>query len=262
MLIPNLNMPNEATKRILDRLHVTHNELGFNLIKIKQMSRRFTGGHGILDIQYVQKREFDPERDEQKFTWSFRGGRLEFTDDPLPTQDSLGGTGKVYYMLDDKVSIEPGSEHLKEGAVSGATTGYNREYLATHWGAGFKIVDPEVEKDVAQRAQNIRAELDRRRKLAENPTGEEPAQVPPVADVEPARTATEIDAPLPPLTDETHLPEDAAIIDENARLKEENERLRREMAAQSAPGNGRRAGRPRGSKNKKKKTTARVNAAV
>ena len=172
MNIPTIMISTKEQQMLVEKLGVVHNILGFDLIKVAQMSPRFKGCFGPLDVRYNKRRKYNPDEHDSMYAWEFVQTKAEPMDDPYPSGPPIG-TGKVMYMVDDK-------EPTPSTSKSGAKEGYNREFLATHWGEGFKVLDPEQEIEIRARAEAIQARIEAEKQGTYQPEPE----VDPIADEE------------------------------------------------------------------------------
>jgi hypothetical protein len=129
------------------------------VIEIEQMNTRVREVAGVMICRYKELSQMQQEQMAQRsgvapspqelYPHTVDGGTIQFADSPFPRQMSFGGTGKVAYILDDEMETP-------EGSLSGATKGWNREFLASHYNDGFwRICDEEVDREVRARSEAI-----------------------------------------------------------------------------------------------------------
>ena len=157
----NYSMPmikGKAQEVAAERLSKLTTTLGMRVIKIAQMKRGLTSFSGVLDVIAKKNIHYNPEAsedegNESQFRTEITGNqKLEFGPDPFPTGPGIG-TGLVAYALDDE-------EDVPKSSKSGATKGWNRDWLASHYDSGIKILDEEVDKDVRARFEHIKKVLE------------------------------------------------------------------------------------------------------
>lgn len=148
----------QKQKDLINDMAIITNELGLEVIEVKRLNRAFRGGQGVLvpkwrpkPDDFVTEEEPMPGQEgyDKKYTYELIGGKVDFVRNPF------GKPYDVAYLIDDKENIGPGGRMGRDGAPSGAITGWNREWLAAHMGTGsFQILDAEVAQDVSERSEN------------------------------------------------------------------------------------------------------------
>ena len=147
------NIQGEGTMRAAQRLStITHN-LRKSVIKIEQLKPAYRKVQGVIDVKVYENRDYE-RNGKPRFRSDIIGNSgLKFAEDPYPT-DQPQGTGLVMYLLDD-------DELVPKNAKSGASRGWNREFLASNLSAGwFRVCDETILKDIKKRAAKISAKLD------------------------------------------------------------------------------------------------------
>jgi len=151
------NMPTKEVEALAQRISHITNILGKRMIKVAQMRKGLISFAGTLDLTWKQVRDYNPDENEEVDDGEYKqevtgNNMLEFTVDPFPSGIPVG-TGKVAYLFDDE-------EDTPRMSKSGAEKGWNRDWLASHYNDGIKIVgDPDIEEDVKRRYDNILKKL-------------------------------------------------------------------------------------------------------
>lgn len=154
-----LNVTSRDQQKVIKDIGVIGNVLGFRLIEIEQVSPRFREAQGIKVCKYKEiVNDSDIDDPKRKYPYRITGGQLSFVVNPMNNRPPMG-TGKVAFLIDD-------NELLPTGALSGEERGWNREFLASHYAAGyFKVIDPELDNAIRNRHENIlRASAESRKK--------------------------------------------------------------------------------------------------
>lgn len=137
---------------LLDRISTINSKTKYELIEIEQVSSRFNGATGLKDIRYKKiLDDSDPGHVTVKELKGieFYGSELRFYENPYSRKPLSGTTGKVAFILADNELVPVNSQ-------SGEKTGWNLEFLASHYGLGlFKIVDPKWDDKVRSRYEKI-----------------------------------------------------------------------------------------------------------
>ncbi len=179
-------------------LAVIVNILKFNVIEVEQLDPRARELQGIIVCKYNEIKEADEAllvermphlQNQSRYRFRLIGGSLTFVMNPYVSRMAVG-TGRVCFLVDDNLPVPPMS-------LSGATHGWNREFLATHYEAGFwQIIDSEMQQDIYNRHLRIQAAIKARREAIER--GEEPPAPP---NVEPAENLPVAGGELPAISD-------------------------------------------------------------
>ena len=151
-MLPSINT--EEQKKLVEKLSVVINTLGYKYIKVAQLKSDFQSVSGIVDVDYKENRDWE-ENNGERYKHSLIGNKtLDFVQDPYPMEGPGKGTGKVAYMIDDNMPVPVGSK-------SKATKGWNREFLASQYGSGvLMILDEEEDKEIKQRHDEIMANIE------------------------------------------------------------------------------------------------------
>jgi len=142
-IIPNIQT--EEQQKVLKDLGVIANVLGIPVITVLQKEPRFKSCQGVKVCNFRKKSDAPTKPGEaaaDQYKISIEGGILNFIPNPY-------GPGNCVFLIDDK-------ELVPSGSKSGATLGYNRDFLASHYGEGlFTIDDKKIDAEVFSRYQNI-----------------------------------------------------------------------------------------------------------
>jgi len=154
----------DLQKQMTDDMSVLQNIIHMPIIEIEQLNPRIVGVQGVMAIRYRKKGgDIDTEL---AYEYEWVAGELYFVESPFARKQQ--GTGKVGFVCDDERDPaglqnpeDPNSPIIPpipvpEGAKSGAQFGWNKEFLASHYGECYwKILDPEIDKEVQDRYYNI-----------------------------------------------------------------------------------------------------------
>lgn len=139
-------------KRMMNDRNILQNILNIPIIEIEQLNPRILGVHGAMVVKF--RKTGGDTGDVLSYEYDWSGGELYFIDNPYPRPPI--GTGKVGYLCDDERDPSGSPIAVPAGSLSGATYGWNKEFLASHYGECYwKIVDPEIDADVQNRYFNI-----------------------------------------------------------------------------------------------------------
>lgn len=134
---------------------VLQNYLNIPVIEIEQLNPRVRSLHGIQDVKY-RSRGGDILDDERsiEYDYDWVGGEIVFIDNPYSRPPV--GTGRVAFVPDDSKDPTGSVISLPDGALSGNTSGWNLEFLASHYLENYwKIIDSKYEEIVQERCFNI-----------------------------------------------------------------------------------------------------------
>jgi hypothetical protein len=141
------------TNELAEYVRLVKRHTEYELIEIEQVNSDTNYIQGAMILRYKkQMDDTDPQNISVKGIQGQRidGGTMVFVEDPYPNLRRPVGTGKVTYVLEDK--LPPTKEDFPKGYLSGADAGYNLEFLASHYGAGFwTIIEPKWDKIVRER---------------------------------------------------------------------------------------------------------------
>lgn len=153
---PVVSLTTAAQKDTMEYLNVVVNHLGYEVIEIELVNPKVQEITGVKVVKYrtpnrsieqiTQQLGHMPSAQEL-YPHKITGGSLKFSQSPYPRMPLA--TGLVAFVLDDQ-------EEVPRAAKSGAKTGWNREFLASHYHAGYwKIVDGEIDDEIRRRADRI-----------------------------------------------------------------------------------------------------------
>jgi hypothetical protein len=139
-------------------LNILHGVLGYEFIEIEQLRADARELQGVMVVKYTEIADDDDMlaldsggqqvNEEDHYPHAIEGGSLKFVKNPYMRRAL--GTGRVAFLVDDQ-------EELPVNALSGEQRGWNREFLASHYFAGYwKIVDDAIDAEVRERAEKIR----------------------------------------------------------------------------------------------------------
>jgi hypothetical protein len=133
---------------------VVQNILNIPLIEIEQLSPRVRKLVGAMKCRYRAVSEGADPDSGMNYEYSWIAGDVIFVDNPIPRAPV--GTGKVAFLPDDENDPRDSGEPLPEGSLSGHLKGWNREFLASHYGEGFwRIVDENIDAEIRDRYRSI-----------------------------------------------------------------------------------------------------------
>ena len=137
---------------LLEEIGLINAKTEYELIEIEQTNSRFSQAKGIKALKYNKLwDDTDPMNVSVKGLSNVEicGGELNFVDKPYPRKPVSGGTGRVAFILADK-------EATPKHSLSGEKTGWNLEFLASHYDSGFfKVVEPKWDAKVKARYEKI-----------------------------------------------------------------------------------------------------------
>jgi hypothetical protein len=227
------NIQTEEQTRTVRDMGIITNVLEMQVITVKQKAARFKSCQGVKVCRFKKKSGGPARPDESgkdQYNYWIEGGKLNFIPNPY-------GAGNVVFLIDDQEPVPAGSK-------SGAHIGYNRDFLASHYGEGiFAIDDPEIDAEIKARYENILKKLDEERPMQDART----ARVAEISKIEENKRkgitsiaivnqtqgtqAVEIGKAMPGPIAKPDLPEAGVAVDEEKEaLKRENEELRRKMS--------------------------------
>lgn len=144
-----------AQKQMMEDRKVLQNYLNIPVIEIEQLNPRIRALHGIQMVKY-RSRGGDVLDDETsiEYEYDWIGGEIVFVENPYPRPPI--GTGRVSFVPDDEADPTGNGIQLPDGCLSGSTTGWNLEFLASHYLENYwKIIDENYERKVQERCFNI-----------------------------------------------------------------------------------------------------------
>lgn len=140
----------KPSEQLIQDRNVIRNHTPFDEIIIEQTNKRANHMQGIVKCHYTPIwDDTEPENPIiDHVNWKKIGGNINFIANPFG-DITITGTGRIALLINDD---NPVPKH----SLSGETTGFNLEFLASHYGEGwFKIIDPEIEKEVKKRYEAI-----------------------------------------------------------------------------------------------------------
>lgn len=152
----NLSLRTEdMQKQAMKDRSVLQNYLNIPMIEIEQLNPRVRALHGVQVVSYRSKGgdvlDDEPALD---YEYDWVGGEIIFVENPYPRPPV--GTGRVAFVADDEQDPAGTPVPLPEGTLSGSTTGWNKEFLASHYLENYwKIIDENFEAQVQERCFNI-----------------------------------------------------------------------------------------------------------
>ena len=154
---PALSVSSEVQERLAMDLNVISTILNYGIIEIEQKNPRCRELQGIMVVKYTEIQDDDEMlmldsggediTPADRYPHEVEGGTLVFVKNPY--MRPARGTGNVAFLVDD-------NEPLPKGSLSGATHGWNREFLASHFDDGWwVIVDDDIRAEIEVRRKNI-----------------------------------------------------------------------------------------------------------
>lgn len=161
-VFPVLSVQTSYQAKLAKDLAVITNILGLRVIEIEQRNPNIRQLEGIMVCKYKEVAQTDEDlmapggvghTESNRFPHEIVGGSLTFIQNPYARR--AVGTGRVAFLIDDE-------EPTPRGAMSGATKGWNREFLASHMAdpvaTGYwQIVDDDIRREIAARADSIKS---------------------------------------------------------------------------------------------------------
>ncbi|MCP3683506.1 MAG: hypothetical protein GY861_12535 [bacterium] len=150
------------TKELAEYVMIINNYTDYEAIEIEQVSKKVNPRsvnslEGALMLRYKKiMDDSDPENPtiQELKGEKLDGGTMTFVNNPYPNLRRPVGSGKVTYLVDDK--LPPKKEDFPNGYLSGAKTGYNLEFLASHYAENlWVIIDPKWDKIVRERHEKM-----------------------------------------------------------------------------------------------------------
>jgi len=145
----------DMQKQMMEDRKVLQNFLNIPVIELEQLNPRVRCLHGVQTVKYRSKGgDVLDDETSLEYEYDWVGGEIVFVDNPYPRPPV--GTGRVALVPDDSKDPTGNAIALPEGCLSGSISGWNLEFLASHYLENYwKIIDEEYEKVVQERCFNI-----------------------------------------------------------------------------------------------------------
>lgn len=154
-VFPILSVQSEEQSKLARDLSIITNVLGYKVIEVELKDPRVRQLEGIMVCKY---HEYQPVDEEllanngqidvaSRYPNKIEGGTLHFVNNPYARIPLA--TGRVAFLIDD-------DEKVPFGSMSGCKTGWNREFLASHYDNGFWVIaDQDIDKEIKARHKAI-----------------------------------------------------------------------------------------------------------
>ena len=137
---------------ILEERRLIYSKSKYEMIEIEQVNTKFTEIKGAVKLDFNVQRDVDDPKHIKSIIIKnppFKGTNIVFIDCPEARKSLPGTTGKVAFLIADDIDVPV-------GAMSGEKTGWNLEFLASHYGENlFKVVDPKWDEIIKFRYEKI-----------------------------------------------------------------------------------------------------------
>lgn len=140
---------------LMETNRIVQSILGIPMIEIEQLNSRCRSINGIMKVNYTKMSADIRDPDGAvSYEYDWVGGEMEFVPNPYPRPPL--GTGKIAFIADDSMDPQGKPVALPKDAMSGLETGWNREFLASHYGECYwRIVDPKIDAEIRERYRCI-----------------------------------------------------------------------------------------------------------
>lgn len=137
---------------VAEERRLIYSKSKYEMIEIEQVNPKFAGIKGAVKLDYNKVIDVDDPTHVKSITIKnppFKGANILFVDCLEARKTLPGTTGKVAFLIADDMDVPVGS-------MSGEKTGWNLEFLASHYGENlFKIVEPKWDEIVKARYEKI-----------------------------------------------------------------------------------------------------------